>query len=395
MKYGLLYYKDTDNIGDDIQSYAASKFLPKIDYMIDREDIMSFVPNKEEYVYTIMNAWYIHDKFNFGFSPYIYPKLISMHFNRFDEKAGSITNVNIDYLNEEIQEYLKEYGPVGARDYHTKKILDELKIENYFSACMTLTIPKFKGLKKENYICAVNLDDEEINKIKKLTNREIRIFNQDIPKGSISNKSWDERKKAVETLLKTYQMAHMVITTKLHCALPCLALGVPVLLLYESKNEDRIGTFREFVNYMNREDFLKSNINIENPKNNPKNHLVYREKLIEECNEFIKNSKLKSSSLLPKIESYKKTVKFNKNYNDVIIKHYNRLIELYKCTYNDFYGKNMELKAEIKTLKNEIKKIRNETKTELTEIVNRYENSTSWKFTKPFRKISNLLHHKK
>lgn len=27
MKYGLLYYKDTDNIGDDIQAYATSRFL--------------------------------------------------------------------------------------------------------------------------------------------------------------------------------------------------------------------------------------------------------------------------------------------------------------------------------------------------------------------------------
>ena len=50
MKYGLLYYKDTGNIGDDIQSYAASKFLPKIDYMIDRENIEMFAPNKKEKV---------------------------------------------------------------------------------------------------------------------------------------------------------------------------------------------------------------------------------------------------------------------------------------------------------------------------------------------------------
>lgn len=80
MKYGLLYYKGTDNIGDDIQSYAASRFLPKIDYMIDREKINEFVPQEKEYVKTIMNAWYVHDKFNFDISPYIYPLFISMFF---------------------------------------------------------------------------------------------------------------------------------------------------------------------------------------------------------------------------------------------------------------------------------------------------------------------------
>lgn len=36
-KYGLIVFKNTDNIGDDIQSYAQSQFLPHIDYVIDRE----------------------------------------------------------------------------------------------------------------------------------------------------------------------------------------------------------------------------------------------------------------------------------------------------------------------------------------------------------------------
>ena len=28
VKYGLILYKETDNLGDDIQSYAAMQFLP-------------------------------------------------------------------------------------------------------------------------------------------------------------------------------------------------------------------------------------------------------------------------------------------------------------------------------------------------------------------------------
>lgn len=32
MKYGLIYYRDTDNLGDDILSYAGRRFLPKVDY---------------------------------------------------------------------------------------------------------------------------------------------------------------------------------------------------------------------------------------------------------------------------------------------------------------------------------------------------------------------------
>ena len=146
LKYGLLYYKDTDNIGYDIQSYAAERFLPRIDYMIDRENIETFTPTSKEYVYTIMNAWYIHDKYNFNFSPYIYPLFISMFFKKFPYKDG--ITYGVDYLNDNIISDLKKYSPVGARDMHTQKIFDELGIDNYFSGCMSLTIEKFSNIKK-------------------------------------------------------------------------------------------------------------------------------------------------------------------------------------------------------------------------------------------------------
>ena len=43
MKYGLVVYKETDNIGDDILSYSARRFLPSLDYIIDREGLDTFV----------------------------------------------------------------------------------------------------------------------------------------------------------------------------------------------------------------------------------------------------------------------------------------------------------------------------------------------------------------
>lgn len=289
MKYGLLYYKDTDNIGDDIQSYAQARFLPRIDYFIDRENIGNFVPDKKEFVATIMNAWYQHDKFSFFFSPYIYPKFISMHFTKLPYDH-LLSNSGMNYFDETVISYLKKFGPVGVRDDYTKQLFDDLKIENYFSGCMTLTLEKFPNVKREDYICAVSLNQDEIDRIKKLTNREVKVIDQDVERGTFSNESWDERKKRVEDLLLTYQKAHMVITRKLHCALPCLSLETPVLLLYESRYEDRIGTFREYVNHVNREDFLNCDIDIENPLENPNGYKKLRNKLIKSCEKFIKQA---------------------------------------------------------------------------------------------------------
>ena len=35
MKFGLLVYRDSLNIGDDVQSYAAAQFLPQVDYFLE------------------------------------------------------------------------------------------------------------------------------------------------------------------------------------------------------------------------------------------------------------------------------------------------------------------------------------------------------------------------
>ena len=37
MKYGLVVFKETTNLGDDIQSYSIKKMLPQVDYYIERE----------------------------------------------------------------------------------------------------------------------------------------------------------------------------------------------------------------------------------------------------------------------------------------------------------------------------------------------------------------------
>lgn len=59
MKYGVLYRKTTRNIGDDVQSYAEKCFLPRVDYMVDIEDLEGFKSEDDEPVATIMSAWYM------------------------------------------------------------------------------------------------------------------------------------------------------------------------------------------------------------------------------------------------------------------------------------------------------------------------------------------------
>lgn len=386
MKYGLLYYKDTDNIGDDIQTYAQERFLPHVDYLVDRENLEMFVPDKKEKVKVIMNAWYIHDMFNFDISPYIEPLYISMFLKRIPYKGG--ITVDTDYLNDNILNSLKKYGPVGTRDIHTKKVLDKLKVPNYFSGCMTLTINKFSNIKKEDYIVTVGLKEHEIEYIRKKTNRKIVKFVQDVKKGSFSDESWEQRRKRVEDVLKLYQGAHLVITTKLHCSLPCLALGTPVLLLYDTsfpENEDRIGTYLSYLNYIKREDFLNSDIDFENPKENSNKYLKLRQQLEEKCVEFV-NENIKEEYLI-EIDDYKEYIKKSRNMRSLPL----RLISELQETYEKECEKSAKMHDEINELRYErdqFEKMYNET----NEILN---NTIDFKLKRLKNKIKLFLHLKK
>ena len=126
MKYGVMIYESTNNIGDDIQSYAAKRFLPRIDTVIDREEMDGFcLRNKvDEPVTVIMNGWYMHRKFNWPPSPLINPLWISTHIS-----VGACLCIGDHFLDGLGGDYLRQFEPIGARDESTLALLKEKGIE--------------------------------------------------------------------------------------------------------------------------------------------------------------------------------------------------------------------------------------------------------------------------
>ena len=60
----------------------------------------------------------------------------------------------------------------------------------------------------------------------------------------------DSAFKHAESLLEKYCEASLVVTTKIHCALPCLAMGVTVILIHPNPHEERLAPAREFLPVM-------------------------------------------------------------------------------------------------------------------------------------------------
>jgi hypothetical protein len=321
MKYGSMTYPSINgvyNIGDYIQGLAARQYLPRVDYLISREHMNTF---EEDDVKMIMNGWYMHKPENWPPSDRINPLYVSFHMNhQVSEKM--FENGGADYL--------KKYQPIGCRDFYTKNILTAHNIEAYYSACLTTTLDvKYKSEERNGSIYLVDplfsyLTIDSLLKDYKLLAYSIlkgKVFNLRSPKKIMKgifdsqllkqatslthlySESEDEntRFRNAEILLSKYAKAKLVITSRIHCALPCLALGTPVIFINggfdNASDNSRFVGITELFNTINidKQGNVTSNfgfsagdrITADTKIENPKRHVEFAEVLKKQCREFI------------------------------------------------------------------------------------------------------------
>ncbi len=273
---GLLIYYGTDNIGDEIQSLAARQFLRQIDYLIDRETISSFRADRpDEQVKVIFNGWFCHFPENFGPVPGIKPLAVSIHVTpRARER----------FADPRLLSFLAANGPVGARDFDTLEFFHSVGLDAYFSGCLTMTLPRPDVAPSGNVVLN-DVPPEVIGHVAGMTMRNLLLTRHS---GHIEHSPHLRLAKA-ESLLASYAAAHAVITTRLHCAMPCVAMETPVLLLNTAPDQERFAGLHEFVNHCSVEDFIEGRYqwHPENPPPNPHRHSILRHNLIRRARRFI------------------------------------------------------------------------------------------------------------
>lgn len=331
MKYALLEHTHSAaglvNYGDHIQSLAAEQYLPNTDFYVERDYLNKMSYEKAK---IIMNGWFTYAPQNWPPNENLIPLFISFHLNPRYSKILLSNKKNI--------EYLKKYEPIGCRDYKTLEILKEYNIESYFSSCLTTTLDlKYKTDVKTDNIYFVDIlydydqrivyksDPKRIlyhtlsGRIFKTLNiaKKNRIIKELIPKEVIEkaisvNQHCSSKLTTVEKFdiarnaLRNYASAKMVITSRIHCALPCLALGTPVLFVLDGLSDEigHLSRFRGILDHINILTTRSENevnkvfgrkmnvlhpldINWDTPPENPKSFLSYANDLKEKCSQFI------------------------------------------------------------------------------------------------------------
>jgi hypothetical protein len=264
------------NIGDYIQNLAALQYLPKYckPYFIDRDAVRYYYGPK---VKLIMNSWHRIYQPNKYVSSQITPIFISYHIDN-DKTLPSM------YIED-----LKKYSPIGCRDKKTRDQLIKYGVKAYFSSCLTTTLDIDYSVQQnertnEIYFVDYNIGDYPIAdkfllSLKAYNLSESINLTHHYP---LQTTNHLERFKLAKSLLNKYAKAKLVITTRIHAALPSLALHTPVILI-NKKYDKRFPGLYDLLNTIgiNIEKKFEIKINIDNQGlvYNSNDYLKYANKL--------------------------------------------------------------------------------------------------------------------
>mgnify|MGYP001171196757 FL=1 len=339
MEYKLLAVglERETNIGDYIQALASSQFLPRIDGFIERECLKDY---SGEECKVIMNGWYMHNPSQWPPSDNINPLFIAVHFNSKAKK---------DLLDADSIKYLKQHEPIGCRDWFTQRMLKDNGVDAYFSGCMTLTLgykygvslnqrddkiyfvdPYFRtnwgiksiivnalylitfyrrississkypssktGLRKKMILTTFFREYSKFFSQETLLNAEYICQQYEAYTRCFPNNP--SRLQEAERLVKKYARASLVVTSRIHCALPCLGLQTPVIYTEDAQQAEasscRLEGLRELFNILSwNKDHLEAQfetVGLIDKNNKPVNRDAWKslaQKIINRIKDFV------------------------------------------------------------------------------------------------------------
>lgn len=268
------------NVGDYIQSVAQEQFLDKIDCYVERETLNEF--HSGERTNVIMNGWFTRNPQTFPPSSDINPLFVSFHL---------VPKIAEQVLRDDTIPYFKKYQPIGARDKSTMEILKTHGIDSYFSGCLTLTLgntykkertggvifvdpyypiagmkltlynpigyirslwyliknfkkslklsPKF-AVESRTIFRSLSITFERIYSAAnfyeyyKKSFTDDLILNAEYITHNVSTSSYyhnDEWMALARNLIQKYADASLVVTSRIHCGLPCLGVETPCIFV--------------------------------------------------------------------------------------------------------------------------------------------------------------------
>ena len=309
MKTGVIGCLNTKNIGDYIQTLSVIKLIDQDYKILNRESLNTY---QEKARKVIINGWFMEHPHNFPPSNSLNPLFISFHISPSASKQ---------MLNNRTINYLKKYEPIGCRDEYTQTLLQSYKVKTFLSSCITLTLQKsdftsssYKGNRaliigafdrlKPNIetnkgfykmlVSSIKAPYKFLNyQIKKtifynlLKKQNLKLnFESQIVKKKISSHS--QGIELAEKVLQKIANSDYVITSRIHSALPAVAMGKKVIFINEGldhiNHSSRLAGLESFFTSIKLNEIRM--LNFDSTKIDM-NHKVYSKKIKENVKAFL------------------------------------------------------------------------------------------------------------
>ncbi|MGI9644572.1 MAG: polysaccharide pyruvyl transferase family protein [Ilumatobacteraceae bacterium] len=211
----LFEYSNSTNLGDDIQTLAAGQHLDQIDGYVDRDHASTACADHEFAL--VMQGWFTKNPDVFPLAAHIRPIWIGFHLTPTREEL---------LRRPDVREFLVSTGPIGCRDQPTVEILRRHDIDAYLTGCLTTTFPLRDRVPDDGRVFLVDTGGVPLPD---------HLRGPDAVRITHEGASWwplETKRALAARLLSLYRdEARLVVTTRLHCALPCVAMGIPVIFV--------------------------------------------------------------------------------------------------------------------------------------------------------------------
>lgn len=257
--YFCITFKWGVNLGDYVQTIATRNAIqaisPKARFSyFDRDNLSNYDGSR---AYVIMQGWFSHLH---TFLPNNRTTPLFFGFHLTPDRAHDFINFvkyNTLYF---------EKRTVGCRDLSTLHMMEKMGISCYLSRCLTLTLPKRVKSAAQDKVFIVDVPEYCLEMIPpEIKQNAVHIHQRDIDGGRERVECLGEgsiRLKQANQLLTTYRdQAKLIITTALHCASPCTAMGIPVILIDVEENNTRFGALRGILPIYRYEDLRDGRVN--------------------------------------------------------------------------------------------------------------------------------------
>lgn len=262
MKYGLigdvanfahLTTSSLHNIGDNIQShavehlYASMGIAPERIVRLNRYQFRDY-DGRHGYVLMPMCAYFTlgNAQSPFPLSPFIIPVYFSF-------------GLSSDVDDPELLAHFRRHEPIGTRDERVMRMFRQRDVAAFVSGCLTIAFPRRERPPRDGKVFLVDVPDELLEHLPAELAPQVERVTHMYPylKAPADQAEADRLDGLARLHCRRYaEEARLVVTSRLHCAAPCLAMGIPTIVVAHNIS-DRFAWLDRYVHIHTRETFAE------------------------------------------------------------------------------------------------------------------------------------------